>query len=239
MVTTGDSTLWFNKEELINVLVGKCVSNGVPKKLTVFWDSGANAHVTDSMSVFIEGTVRDCYVPVAGVHGSKKVARKCGDVVISLTDDKRVIVTALYVEGVELGESGDNCPCVLIGVRKFVKEALFGVLFHEDGDHVKFVKENEVIGSVRCDYHNLLYVSDQSGEKDRVCCALTDVAVDVFLSGVSDDKLKRVLLTMNDDESKIVEDEENDSGGGEDEVVLNKSESDEVEGVSDAYAFRK
>ena len=118
--------------------------------ITFLFDTGANAHVTNSKKVFIKGTERACNVLVYGISESDDDrmpmrATVCGDIVYNLSSNKSVVLRdVLFVESAVLGEPGDADPeTVLVSGSKFVSKCGVGLMFPASGDgRVEFVAKN-------------------------------------------------------------------------------------------------
>ena len=103
-----------------NVYIHNTIKNSDSsiRNVNFLHDSGSTAMLTDSKSVFVPGSVRECEVAIRGVASGMR-AEKCGDVLYKITPDVSVLLTdVLYVPSAAIQISGTvNEPTVLVSTR--------------------------------------------------------------------------------------------------------------------------
>ena len=121
--------------------------------LSMLYDTGANASLCNDVSVFVDGSVRECDVKVYGIGSTGEYAnplhaRLCGDVNYDFGNGESVLIRDVhYVEGGALGElpsAGDE-PTVLLSISELLRNSEVGVNFVQGGGSVQIVRGDKVL----------------------------------------------------------------------------------------------
>ena len=125
-------------------------------------DSGSDAHITSSKSVFVPGTVRKCSVNIIGITGSNRRvelhAHECGDVIFNLSHNESVFLRdVLFVPNTVLSAAADDCT-VLVSVNKLARECNVSTRF--DVSDVMFYNNDRLVGKYSSSSDSVYIISD-------------------------------------------------------------------------------
>ena len=123
--------------------------------LEFLFDTGSSAHITNNMSNYVPGSVRQCNVSVCGISKDNQLhpmrATTCGDVVYRVSKSKSVVIRdVLYLPSAVLSASDntEGTVTVLVSGAKFVSECNLGLHFVAGGEVVEFTDpDRSVVGT--------------------------------------------------------------------------------------------
>ena len=111
-------------------------------------DSGSDAHLCNSRSLFIEGSLRRTRVAVGGIEGRAPVICEWeGDIRYGLKGGELLLRRVLFCPDSSIGVAAGSGyePTVLVSTSRLVKENKVGVYFVEGGCRVDIIRDNKVI----------------------------------------------------------------------------------------------
>ena len=133
---------------------------GDSHSVVYLFDTGANAHLTNTLSVYVPNSIRSCAVDVVGINDDdphKRVtATQCGDVEYEVCSGVvKLLRGVLYLPGAVLGVSDADVstPTVLVSGSKFVCESGLGLHFPAGGGVLEFTSSDRVIGKFHTHTH--------------------------------------------------------------------------------------
>ena len=152
VVSTGNDGRSTNGVKYVFTCAARVNVDKNDKMVRVILDSGSDAHISNSMNLFIEGSMRKCNIQFVGIEGEGSIgmglrASLSGSICLVLDDKNVVIDNVAYCGNVSVG-AADGESVLLISVGELVGNSNLGVFFPAGNQMIQVLEGTKVIHTI-------------------------------------------------------------------------------------------